>query len=141
MQPDCIIAITPARIGGLPWFARVLHWNKATHQVQMRWMDKYTKTNNSKYFYLTTEETLHEDTIICNGVDFQPIYGSELLWQLQTPLPLIRELQEGKQLITTQMYQHLPHQISRPMYNIEDMVFGSKEDFIEFVSKVAASTQ
>ena len=36
MQPDCIIAITPARIGGLPWFARVLHWNKVTHQVQVR---------------------------------------------------------------------------------------------------------
>jgi hypothetical protein len=130
--------VSPARRGGLPWFGRVLSWDKHAQQVHLRWMDKWTKTNNSKYFYLTTEESVHQDTIICNGVDFEPIYGSQLLWQLQTPLPIIRDLQEGKQLnITVQNYTHLAPKETRPVYKLEDMIFANKEEFVEFVQKAS----
>ena len=40
-----------------------------------------------------TVDPVDKEAVICNGVEFEPVYGdTQLLWKLLTPLPFIQAL-------------------------------------------------
>jgi hypothetical protein len=63
-----------------------------SNYVELLWL--YKSTNISKFFYLNnTSDIVHLESIICNGVEFELMYGNQqLLWKLLTLIPFIQAL-------------------------------------------------
>jgi hypothetical protein len=82
------------------------------------------------------QDEVHMDTIICNGVEFQPEFSGGLLWKLITPIVFIAEMAKGKTLLhkpeATANYEQR-HQLP----DISTIVFHNKLEFYAFLNKHA----
>ena len=85
IQENVVVAIAPKRKNRLPWFGRVIEINQNQKELNVRWMDRLE--NKTIYFYLTNNNSIiHFDTVICNGIEFEPLLDKKLMWKLVTPL-------------------------------------------------------
>jgi hypothetical protein len=76
LRQNSIIATPPPKSNGVPWFGKVLKINDDT--VDVLWFHKH---NDSTYYYLNdTPVKLQKISIICNGIEFEPVYDSTLHW-------------------------------------------------------------
>ena len=92
LELTTIVAVQPDRANGLPWFGKVICFI-GTSKLELLWLHK-TTTNNTKFYYLdSSTDIIHKDSVICNRVEFEPVYGyDQLLWKLLTPLSFIQAL-------------------------------------------------
>ena len=132
IRTNVVVAIAPKRKNGLPWFGRVTDVDKDNQNLTVRWMDRLQ--NKTVYFYLTNNTSeVHYETVICNGVDFEPILGEKLMWKLVTPLSFIQnlnadilpELLQPDTVVAT--YQ------KKQKFDLTQMVFGSAAEFTNFI--------
>lgn len=92
---------------------------------------------NSTYYYQDAKtESVHKEAIICNEIEFEPIYRyDQLLWKLMTPIPFIRALNlkpENIAIITEPLMQI---QIQQKKKNIDltSLIFNTAEDFEKYI--------
>jgi hypothetical protein len=130
---NTIVAAQPERKNGLPWFGRVVRLIE-TEQVEILWLHK--SNTMSKYYYLDDEtSTVHREAIICNGVEFEPVFGDggRLLWKLLTPIPFIQALNQDNPpnlappLATTKFVQKVKS------FDITTLVFNDVAEFEYFL--------
>lgn len=87
---NSIIATPPRQNAKLPWFGKVVAIRES--EVDVLW---FQKLKGNKYFYLNdTCDPVSFNAIICNGIEFTPIFGDKLVWKLMTPLPFINAMQQ-----------------------------------------------
>jgi hypothetical protein len=61
-------------------------------EVDVLW---FQKLKGNKYFYLNdTCDSVSFNAIICNGIEFTPIFGDKLVCKLMTPLSFINTMQQ-----------------------------------------------
>ena len=73
MDVDCIVAVQPERINAHPWFGKVVKIDSTLKQVHLKWLHRHE--SSTTYFYMKDSlDVVHVDTIICNGVDFEPVF-------------------------------------------------------------------
>ena len=134
MQPDAVIAVQPTRSNFLPWFARVVQVNLAQHEVQVKWLHRHEQS--SKYFYQDdTIDVIHEETIICNGIDLQPVFGEKLMWKLLTPLLFIQALNQDQPVRMTENW-NIATQPSAVKYDLIELMFEDEQDFRKFATSL-----
>jgi hypothetical protein len=132
LKKNVVVAVAPERKNGIPWFGRVLDIDEDNQEVKVCWMDRLQ--SKTVYFYLTDNEaTVHYDTIICNGVQMEPLLEEKLMWKLVTPLPFIQSMnsdtppellqQKGTTISTYQ---------KRKKFDLSQMIFINSEEFLEF---------
>jgi hypothetical protein len=125
-----IVAAQSDRANGLPWFGKVQSIVDG-QTVEILWLHK----ENAKYYYLddTTSE-VHNDAIICNGVEFEPVFKTKLMWKLITPLSLIQALNSDNLPILSSPLQ-LTSQITQKPKSIDitSLNFNNKKDFQNFL--------
>ncbi len=99
--------------------------------LKVLWLHKENTTN---YFYLDDSTAIiHQDTVICNGVEMEPLYGTRLLWHLRTPLPYIQAMNSDNippllpPLTTTTLLKQ------KQAFDITGLAFSSVEDFTSFM--------
>jgi hypothetical protein len=131
LQVNTMVAAQPDRKNGLPWFGKVIRLI-GTEEVEILWLHK--SSNMSKYYYLDdVTSTVHREAIICNGVEFEPVFGDRLLWKLLTPLSFIQALNQddppnlAPPLATTTFVQKVRS------FDITTLVFNDKEEFKDFL--------
>jgi hypothetical protein len=132
IRTDIVVAVAPQRKNGIPWFGRVISIEPENQMLQVRWMDRLQ--SKTVYFYLTNNTSkVHYETVICNGVDFEPILGEKLMWKMVTPLCFIQNLNSDS-LPTIQQSNSvvLPYQ-RKQKFDLTQMVFGSAAEFTQFV--------
>ena len=92
------------------------------------------RRSSSLEFYYLQEETqlVSMDTIICNGVEFEPVFDQKLVWRLLTPVPYIQELACGGGVMQGlgKLVQQKPRD---EKVDITSLVFHGKDDFNEFL--------
>jgi hypothetical protein len=129
---DVVVAVAPPRRNGIPWFGRVIDFNNETKQVMVRWMDKVQ--DKTIYFYLTTNNSeVHYETIICSGVEFEPVLGDRLMWKMVTPLAFIQSMNNVDAPELQQSNSQIAHYQKRNVFDLTQMVFSSITEFLEFV--------
>ena len=132
LKKNVVIAVALQRKNGIPWFGRVLDVEEDKQEVKVRWMDRLQ--SKTMYFYLTNDEaTIHYETIICNGVQMEPVLEEKLMWRLITPLPFIHSMnsdtppellqQKGNTIISYK---------KRTKFDLSQMIFANSEEFLEF---------
>jgi hypothetical protein len=126
---NCIVAIQPDRKNGIPWFGKVM--KILEEKVQILWLHKDT---NTRYFYLDDKlEMVHKETIICNGVALEPIYGQTLLWKLLTPLSFIKEMAKSDKISLERPFATSMVEPKQKKIDFTSLVFADRDDFIHFV--------
>ena len=126
---NCIVAIQPDRKNGVSWFAKVM--KILEEKLQILWLHKDT---NTRYFYLDDKlEMVHKETIICNGVALEPIYGQTLLWKLLTPLSFIKEMAKSDKINLERPFATSIVEPKQKMIDFTSLVFANRDDFIHFV--------
>ena len=135
VQADCVVAIQPERANAQPWFAKVVKVDESNNMLHINYMHRHK--NSTMYFYIQeAEDTTHYDTIICNRIDFEPVFKEKLMWKLLTSLPFIQALNSNKPPTMT-LYKGKQHiQESQPKYELSNLVFANQEEFKEFVTKL-----
>jgi hypothetical protein len=95
-----IVAVQPQQVNGLLWFGKIICFVESDH-LELLWLHK--STNISKFFYLNdTPDIVYLESIICNGVEFEPVYrNQQLLWKLLTPIPFIQALNSNSSKMPT----------------------------------------
>jgi hypothetical protein len=139
MGVNTIVAAQPDRKNALPWFGKVVQLI-GTDQVEILWLHK--SNNMAKYYYLDDKtSTVHREAIICNGVEFEPVFRAQLLWKLLTPLSFIQELNQvqppnlAHPLATTTFVQ------KAQAFDITNLVFNDAEEFEDFLYSAKCSLQ
>ena len=98
LQKDAIVAVAPdLGEGRLPWFGRVIQIDSVAEEILIRWFHKGVSSN--VYMFKEEEEPvwIHFETVICNGVYFEPTGESVgKMWKLITPMQFIREMNVHK---------------------------------------------
>jgi hypothetical protein len=132
LRNDVVVATAPERKNGLPWFGRVLQIFEETEQVLVHWMDRCQ--SNAMYFYLTDNtSTVHYDSIICNGVEFEPVLQDTLQWKLVTPLAFIQSMNTDVPPTLLQNDDKIKVYEKSTKFDLTQMVFGSSQEFMEFI--------
>lgn len=132
---DVVVAVAPPRKNGVPWFGRVVKLHSNLSQLDVRWLDRLETKNI--YFYLTEKlATIHYDTIICNGVQLEPVIGNKLMWKLITPLSFIQNLNCDEPPNIIQQSGKIPSRVKQIKYDLSKMLFGNSEEFITFVKSM-----
>ncbi len=132
LKKNVVVAVAPERKNGIPWFGRVLDVDERKQEVRVRWMDRLQ--SKTIYFYLTNDQaTVHYETIICNGVQMEPVLDEKLMWKLITPLPFIQSMnsdtvpeliqQKGNTIVTYN---------KRKKFDLSQMIFANSAEFLEF---------
>jgi hypothetical protein len=132
LKKDAVVAVAPERKNGIPWFGRVLELSEDKQEVKVRWMDRLQ--NKTIYFYLTDDQaTIHYETVICNGVQMEPILEEKLMWKLITPLPFIQSMNSDT---PPELLQQSGNTIlgykKRNKFDLSQMIFVNSEEFLEF---------
>lgn len=131
-QVGSIAAVAPRRKNGVPWFGRILSVDHEEQKISLRWLDRVE--NKTIYFYLSdSEEIVHFETVICTGVDFEPIVGSKMMWKLVTPLCFIQAMNQDEppQLIQQNLKVRAP--TPRNKYDLGQLVFANADEFMNFL--------
>ena len=131
---NSILAVQPEKSNMLPWFSRVVDIDENDKEVTVRWFHKKSDTT---YFYMDDGvATVPFGAIICNGIDFEPVYSSVLYWRLLTPMSFIRQLncynppklKRAHNVSVTPKVREL---------DITKLVFSNAKEFKSFVIKNA----
>lgn len=134
LRRNSIVAVQPSRANGIPWFGKVLQLI-GNDQVEVLWLHK--SSNNAKLFFLNdTPNIISNDTIICNGVDMEPIYGyDKLLWKLLTPTAFIQALNADPDKMPTLAPPMSQLQAKQKKQNIDltTLAFNNTEEFQKFL--------
>ena len=65
-------------------------------KLSIMWLND-AKNTHIQYYYLENElNTISTETIICNGVEFEFVFGEKLLWRLLTPIAFITTITNDK---------------------------------------------
>lgn len=131
LELGTIVALQPSRSNALPWFAKALSWYNASTLTVM-WMDSVNSTH-SLYHFMDSEEQVSIDAVICNGVEFEPVFGDTLLWRILTPISFIQALnsEDMPKLSPALVGKITP---TKPTsFDITGMVFADKEQFLKFL--------
>jgi hypothetical protein len=132
LQIGSVAAVAQARKNGIPWFGRILHVDIEKQSVSLCWLDRLE--NKTIYFYLLDSiESVHFDTIICSGVDFEPHVGSKLMWKLVTPLCFIQAMNKDEPPELIQQDVKLREAKKRTKYDLSQLVFANSDEFLNFV--------
>jgi hypothetical protein len=131
---NCIVAAQPPRMNGNPWFAKVTNLID-NDSIEVRWL--HSSIHASKYYYMEdTPDVIPTESIICNGVEFEPVFAETLLWRLLTPLPFIARLNTDQ--VTT-----LAPAIAIPSYSkrkknvdITSLVFSNRLEFEKYIYSI-----
>jgi hypothetical protein len=104
--------------------------------VELLWLHK--STNITKFFYLNdTPDIVHTESIICNGVEFKPVYGNkQLLWKLLTPVPFIQALNfdpSKMPILAAPFTSQKPKPKSKKNVDLISLVFNSADEFVNFL--------
>ena len=133
LKKNVVVAVAPERKNGISWFGRVLDVAANKQEVTVRWMDRLQ--SKTIYFYLSNEvATIHYETIICNGVQMEPVLEEKLMWKLITPLAFIQSMNSDT---PPDLLQQKENTISsykkRKKFDLSQMIFASSEEFLQFV--------
>ena len=132
---NSIIAVAPTRKNGIPWFARVVQILEGGEEFLVKWFD-LDPDGSSKYCLLTeSEDTVHADAIICNGVEFAPFFGEKLLWKLLTPLHFIQQLNQDEPAEIVQQRNRVRISPSHPKVNFTSLMFKDAESFKQYLTQ------
>lgn len=135
IQEDVIVAVAPPRKNKVPWFGRVTKIDYDGQEATVRWMEK--TGNNAVYFYLTDNSSqVHFETVICNGVDFEPILNSTLMWRLSTPLCFIQAMNADEPPQLIQQNAIIMSKKQRNKFDLSQMVFANAVEFRDFCSQL-----
>lgn len=136
LQIGSIIAVQPSRSNSLPWFAKVIQQLNAT-KLSIMWLND-AKGTHTQYYYLEDDlDTVSTDAVICNGVEFEPVFGERLLWRLLTPIAFITAMNNDN-IPTIQAPLMVHQEISKPAkVDLTSMVFSSATEFEQFLCKYA----
>ena len=131
IKRDVIVAEAPEKKNGLPWFGRVINVYDQQHELRVRWMDR--QQSKTIYFFLTDEEAIvHFETVICNGVQMEPLLGDKLMWKLITPLSFLQSMNtDSPPEIQQNSTKLVPYQ-RRKKFDLSQMLFASSEEFLQF---------
>jgi hypothetical protein len=104
--------------------------------VELLWLHK--STNITKFFYLNdTPDIVHTESIICNGVEFEPVYSNkQLLWKLLTPVPFIQALNSDPSKMPTlaaPFTSQKPKPKSKKNVDLTSLVFNLTDEFVNFL--------
>lgn len=134
IQLGTLVAVQPVRKNGLPWFGKVTKFVDE-EQFELLWLHKEAAT---RFYYLDDSvDVIHKDTIICNGIEFEPVFGEKLVWRLLTPLPFIQAMNQDEENIpklTNPVFQATPT-IRKKTFDITKLAFNDKEEFAEYLYK------
>ena len=133
LRKNVVVAVAPPRANGTPWFGRVIDFNEQMQEIQVRWMDKLQ--NKTTYFYLTEKEgTIHFETVICNGIQFEPLLQDTLTWKLLTPLAFIQSMNNSNPPKIQQNNTLLTVRPTKKKFDLTKMLFANSVEFLEFVN-------
>ena len=132
LKKNVVVAVAPERKNGIPWFGRVLEVEEDKQEVKVRWMDRLQ--SKTIYFYLTNDKaTIHYETIICNGVQMEPVLEEKLMWKLITPLSFIQSMNSDT---PPELLQQKDNTIvaykKKKKFDLSQMIFANSEEFLEF---------
>lgn len=131
LKKDVVVAVSPERKNGIPWFGRVLAIDNEKKEVNVRWMDRLQ--SKTIYFYLTDNSaSIHYETIICNGVQMEPMLGDKLMWKLVTPLPFIQSMNTDTPPALQQNSTVVGTSNKKKKFDLSQMIFASTEEFLQF---------
>jgi hypothetical protein len=75
LKLNSMVAVQPKCANGFSWFGKIIRFVESDY-VELLWLHK--STNITKFFYLNdTPDIVHTESIICNGVEFKPVYGNK----------------------------------------------------------------
>lgn len=131
LKTNVVVAVAPERKNGNPWFSCVLEIHEEEEQVTVRWMDR--QKNKTVYFYLTGKVgRIHFETIICNGVQMEPMLAETLMWKLVTPLPFIQSMNTDSPPTLQQNSSTIKPYKKRKKFDMSEMIFANSNEFLQF---------
>lgn len=96
-------------------------------------MDKYQSKNC--YQFLFSKDYVSMNAIICNDVDFKPMFHERVIWKLITPLPFIQALNNENIPLPALLppISNLTTIFKKPSIDITALAFNNKEEFEAFL--------
>lgn len=130
-----IVAVMPDRKNAIPWFARVVEILPDEDLLQIIYLHRQANTN--KYYYKDDNvDTVHNDAVICNGVEFEPCFkDTTMVWKLLTPVHFIQALNSNSPPTITYLVDTTKIKPNLPQLDISTLIFASKDEFVQFVQK------
>ena len=102
--------------------------------MQVKWLHRHEQS--SKYFYQDdTIDVIHKETIICNGIDLQPVFGEKLMWKLLTLLLFIQALNQDQPSRMTENW-NIATRLSAVKYDLTELMFEDEQDFRKFATSL-----
>lgn len=129
VEKGCVVAVQPPRRNSHPWFGKVVEVREGS--LLLLWLHL---RKSRKYFYIdNSTDVVANDSVICNGVECQPLFGEELLWKLMTPIAFIQQLNSDAPP-TLDRANPLPEEkIKEKKIDLTRLVFEDEEEFAAFL--------
>jgi hypothetical protein len=89
---------------------------------------------SSKYYFLNDKlDNVNMNSVICNGVEFEPLFEARLLWILLTLILFIKALNSDDSLSIEKATSSLSFQTKKQTMDITNLIFSDKVEFEEFL--------
>jgi hypothetical protein len=88
------------------------------------WFYRKDSVASSKYYFLDDKlDNISMDSVICNGVEFEPLFKDRLLWRLLTPILFIKALNSNNSLSIEEATSSLSFQTKKMNYGYNKFDF------------------
>lgn len=124
------------------WFARVISisdhvkikkYNRILCELEVLWLQRH---NNTKYYYLEDcTDMISLQSVICTGVEFEPVFEDSLVWELLTPMAFIRALETTEEPEMLLPLTTVSTATKLRAFDITNLVFNNIQEFQDFLYK------
>ena len=130
LEVNCFVAVQPAT--KIPWLGRVVELDVSSECALVRWFHSSSTANIYHFVPRELPEWVDYGAIVCNGLTMTPETTDPCEWRLQTPMTVIREMNQ-RNILGERAYPDFKMSSRLKDSDITGIQFNTAKEFTKYL--------